>query len=302
MTRSPDFWRRCDLSLPDEGIDEWLDSLRGTASADDYGGPYINKDALHNRTHPGPYGICDHIAMRHHMHDDSAYRISLLQEDKPMSKPLAHSYSSIKQFENCPKQYNMQRVTKEVKATYGVEADWGNEIHVDLEKRLKGEAPLPERSVKYEELCKAFETGGGELLVEQEMTLNAQLEPTGWWDADAWLRSKVDVLVLNGPDALVADWKTGKHRPDFSQLELFAIQTFKHYPEVQRVKVSFVWLKDMKLDSETYKREQEPALWNTLITKIRRIEAALKANVWPAKPSGLCPWCPAKHICEFARV
>lgn len=217
-----------------------------------------------------------------------------------MTKPLAHSYSAIKQFENCPKQYHMQRVSREVKATFGAEADWGNRVHEELEKRLKGEdVSLSHRG--YEALCAAFESLPGELYAEQEMTLNVNLEPTGWWDDDAWLRSKIDVLVLNGPDAVVADWKTGKHRPDFSQLEMFACQTFKHYPDVQRVKTSFVWLKDMKMDHMIYTRLDAPALWNKLMSRIQRIEAALENDNWPAKPSGLCPWCPAKHICEFAR-
>ena len=215
-----------------------------------------------------------------------------------MSKPLAHSHSAIKQYENCPKQYHMQRITKEVKASFGEASMYGNRIHDQLDARFKG-TPLPPESVKYEALVQSFESLPGKLLSEQEMTLNKELEPTGWWDKDAWLRSKIDVLILNGPDAIVADWKTGKHRPDWSQLEMFACQTFKHYPEVQRVKSSFVWLKDMKMDHMSYTRMDAPTLWNKLMTRINRIEASHTEVRWPAKPSGLCPWCPAKHICEY---
>jgi hypothetical protein len=217
-----------------------------------------------------------------------------------MSK-LAHSYSAIKQFENCPKQYNMQRVTKEVKATFGVEADWGNKIHEGLEVALKEGNFLGEVK-KYEPLINAFRQLDGDLFAEQEYTLNDKLEPTGWWDDDAWLRSKLDVLVLNPPLAVVADWKTGKHRPDFFQMELFAIQVFKHHPDIEEVRTSLVWLKDMVIDNAQYTKDEAPELWNKFYAKIHRIEAALKANTWPAKPSGLCPWCPAKHLCEFARV
>ena len=216
-----------------------------------------------------------------------------------MTKSLAHSYSALKQFENCPKQYRMQRVTKEVKPSYGETSIYGNRVHEQLEQRLKGQASLPPESDKYEPLVQAFESLPGELLTEQEMTLNAQLETTGWWDADAWLRSKIDVLKINSPAAVMGDWKTGKHRPDFSQLELFALQIFKHYPDVHWVKASFVWLKDMRIDSENYTRMDAPSLWNKLMARIHRVEAALENDNWPAKPSGLCPWCPAKHLCEF---
>jgi len=218
-----------------------------------------------------------------------------------MSKPLAHSYSAIKQYENCPKQYNMQRVTKEVKASFGEASVYGERIHEQLEQRLKG-GLLPSESAKYEPLVAAFAGLPGELLAEQELCLNNRLEPTGWWDDDAWLRSKIDVLILNKNDAVVGDWKTGKHRPDFFQMELFAVQVFKHYPDVQRVKTSLIWLKDMKIDTEMYTRLNAPALWNKFYSKINRIEQSLKEDNWPARPSGLCPWCPAKHLCEFARV
>ena len=214
---------------------------------------------------------------------------------------LTHSYSALKQFDNCPKQYHMQRITKEVKSSSNEASIYGERVHEQLEQRLKGGELTPE-TVKYEELCQAFESGDGELLVEQELCLNKDLVPTGWWDDDAWLRSKLDVLKLNGTTAGIGDWKTGKYRPDFFQLELFVLQVFKHYPSVQKIKASFIWLKDMKLDSKTYRKKQEPALWNKFFARVQRIEAATETSNWPAKPSGLCPWCPAKHICEFARI
>lgn len=213
---------------------------------------------------------------------------------------LSHSYSAIKMYDNCPKRYNMQRVTKEVKDIQGEASLYGERVHKQLEDRLNGTQLLPPESVKYEALVEAFSTMDGELLVEQELTLNASLEPTGWWSDDAWLRSKLDVLILNGEDALVADWKTGKRRPDFFQLELFALQTFKHHPQIQRVKSVFVWLKDMQMDHEVYTRDDLPSLWDKLLSKITLIEKSLEHNNWPAKPSGLCPWCPAKNVCEFA--
>lgn len=215
------------------------------------------------------------------------------------NKPLAHSYSAIKQYENCPKQYKMQRITREVKASFGEASILGNRIHEQLEQRLRDKTVLPSESAKYEAFCHAFELLPGQLVVEQEMTLNARFKPTGWWDKDAWLRSKLDVGVINGAYAVVGDWKTGKHRPDFTQMEMFALQTFKHYPEVKKVKTALVWLKDLKMDSQTYTVEQAPKMWDRLLTRIERIEVAHKMNNWPAKPSGLCPWCPAYELCEF---
>lgn len=217
---------------------------------------------------------------------------------------LSHSYSALKLYDNCPKNYFHQRVEKSVKDGGNAVTAYGERVHKALEDRLGKSEPLPQETRKYEALCARIETlvtGGAVLTVEEEMTLNQHLEPTGWWDNDAWLRSKLDVLVRRGPKAHVFDWKTGKRRPDFDQLELFALQVFKHYPEIERVKASFVWLQDMRTDSESYLRSDAPALLTKVLGKVGRIEGSLEHNNWPAKPSGLCNWCPCKSFCEYAR-
>lgn len=100
-------------------------------------------------------------------------------------------------------------------------------------------------------------------------------------------------------ERMVPTHNTGKRRPDFSQLELFALQVFAHKPEIEVVSTGFIWLKDFALDKETYEREQASGMWEKLLSRIRRIEQALEKDNWPAKPSGLCKFCPCRHFCEF---
>jgi hypothetical protein len=216
---------------------------------------------------------------------------------------LTHSFSAIKMYSNCPKRYFHQRIEKSVKDEGNAVTAYGERVHEALEHRLGEGTALSREAAAYESVCAAIElmAKGGVLTVEEEMTLNQSLEPTGWWDADAWLRSKIDVLVRRGRRAVMFDWKTGKRRVDFDQLELFALQVFKHYPEVEEVKTTFVWLKEMKMDHEVYTRKDEPELWEKLLSKINRIEKSLEHDNWPAKPSGLCGWCPCKTFCEYAR-
>jgi len=218
-----------------------------------------------------------------------------------MSK-LTHSYSAFKMFEQCPKRYKFQRVDRVVADSQGAASIYGNRIHEQLEKRLKDPTftMLPAESKSYEILCQAFEQMPGTLYIEHELTLNEDLQSTGWWDQDAWLRSKLDVLVVDGDSGLIADWKTGKYRPDTGQLDLFATQAFIHYPELKKVQASFVWLKDLRLTNRCYLRAGLPRLIEDVLTRVRRIEDAVKYDNWPARPSGLCPYCPAKDICEFA--
>jgi hypothetical protein len=98
------------------------------------------------------------------------------------------------------------------------------------------------------------------------------------------------------------DWKTGKRNPDFFQMQMFAAQVFKHYPEVVRVKTSLVWLKTMEMDTEQYNRIDINPIWADIMKRIQRIHTSLEHDNWPAKPSGLCRFCPARHDCDSARV
>jgi len=216
---------------------------------------------------------------------------------------LSHSYSSIKLFENCPLRYYRQRIKKDVKDEGGEASMYGERIHTFLENRLKG-AGLPVEVEQYEPLCQSVErlAKQGELFIEHELVLNDNLIPTGWWDADAWLRSKLDVFVIVGADAVVMDWKTGKRKADNFQMELFAAQVFKHYPQVQRVKTSLVWLKTMEMDTEQFTRLHMNTIWAEVMKRIQRIQDAYELGNWPARPSGLCRYCPCRHDCDYARV
>jgi len=218
---------------------------------------------------------------------------------------LAHSFSAIKLFENCPKRYYLQRVTKEIQDEGSEASLYGNRIHEALEARLKG-SELTTETKKYEALCFAIDKlasdPNAELFVEHQLTLTENLTATSWFAKDAWLRSILDVLIIRDDQAIVMDWKTGKRRPDFTQLEMFALQVFKHFPDVNEVTSTFVWLKDMKMDAEIYKRSDATKMWEELLGRINRIYQAADSVNWPAKPSGLCRFCPAKNICDYAQI
>jgi len=216
---------------------------------------------------------------------------------------LSHSYSSIKLFENCPLRYYRQRIKKDVVDEGGEASKHGERIHAFLENRLKGSG-LDAEAAQYEPLCMSVEklATQGELHIEHELVLTENLTPTGWWEPDAWLRSKLDVLVIVGNDAVVMDWKTGKRNADQFQMQMFAAQVFKHFPEVQRVKTSLVWLKTMEMDTNSYVREDANGIWAEVMKRIQRIHDAYDHGNWPARPSGLCRYCPVRHDCDSARV
>ena len=56
---------------------------------------------------------------------------------------LAHSYSSMKMFENCPQRYYRQRILKDIKDEGGEASMYGERIHEMLEHRLRDNTELP---------------------------------------------------------------------------------------------------------------------------------------------------------------
>jgi RecB family exonuclease len=216
---------------------------------------------------------------------------------------LSHSYSSIKLYENCPLRYYRQRIVKDVTDPGGDASKHGERIHTFLENRLKGSG-LDAEVAQYEPLCASVESLAkqGTLHIEKELVLTENLVPTGWWDSDAWLRSKLDVLVVIDATAVVMDWKTGKRNADQFQMQMFAAQVFKHFPDVQQVKTSLVWLKTMEMDTEVYNRADINTVWAEIMKRIQRIHSSVEHDNWPAKPSGLCRFCPCRHDCDYARV
>lgn len=218
-----------------------------------------------------------------------------------MSKK-AWSYSALTSFETCPLRHYLLRVAKVVKEEEGEALRWGNFVHNALEMRLKEDKPLPETLKAHEGICRHLQAASGELTAEREITLDANFQPTGWFDKNAWLRSKLDVQILNAPARrmLILDWKTGKRKPDADQLELFAGIALTVEPEIDTVDTGFVWLKDGSMDRETFTRDDLPKIWNNFLPRVERLQLAHDNNRWPAKPSGLCrKWCPVgKRNCE----
>jgi len=43
-------------------------------------------------------------------------------------------------------------------------------------------------------------------------------------------------------------------------------------------------------------------VWAEVMKRIQRIRDAAEHDNWPARPSGLCRFCPCQRDCDYARV
>lgn len=101
---------------------------------------------------------------------------------------------------------------------------------------------------------------------------------------------------------MIPTHNTGKVKDDPTQLQMFAAMVMWHFPRVNTVKTSYIWLKFNEITNATYERRFLDALWRALRPRFDRVQEVIDLGVFDTKPSGLCPWCPAKDICPDARL
>lgn len=218
-----------------------------------------------------------------------------------MKKP-AWSYSSLTAFEQCPKRYYHVRVAKDVPDPPGEAARWGTEVHKHLELRVTEDKKLPE-ALQYLEpmMGKILATPSDKINAERQYCFNSDFKLVTWFSKEAWCRSVIDLELRKGNKALILDHKTGKRKKDSDQLRLFAAVAMTADERLEQVTTGFLWLKDNKIDKETYTREDVPVIWQDYLARVARLEAAMQNDKWVPKPSGLCKaWCPVgKTRCTY---
>jgi len=230
-------------------------------------------------------------------------------------KKMPISFSRLNTFEQCGQKFEYLYVLKSVQDLGSVHTEYGTRVHEGLE--LYGKALLQggasaeavealegehSESAKWFSLVRKLVTRPGDKYFEHQMALNADKQPCEWFADDVWLRGIADVLIINGDTAYLFDWKTGKVKDDPSQMMIFALMTMTHFPQVQTVKTSFVWLAYGQSTSSVYTRRMLPNLWTALGPRFDKIQEAVELGVFEAKPSPLCKWCAAKDICPNARL
>lgn len=226
-----------------------------------------------------------------------------------MTQLMPLSFSRLSTFEQCPAQFDYLYVSKRVQSTTNEAADYGDRVHKVLE--AKGKGTLDEAALTDEGRSTLQQWGAvvdkitarpGEKYFEYQMAVNRQLQPVDWFAKDVWIRSIADVLVVDGDTAYCLDYKTGKVKDNPTQLQLFAAMVMWHFPQVNTVKTSFIWLKFNETTNAKYERRYLDALWRALEPRFDKVQEVINLGVFDTKPSGLCPWCPAKGFCPDARL
>jgi len=214
---------------------------------------------------------------------------------------IAWSHSRNTTFLQCPKKFFHLNVAKDVPFEESEAMRWGKQVHKALERRLGVGAELPSNMTQYEKAAvmasKVADRMAGDILCEQQLAVDQKLKPCNWFGAQTWGRCILDLLIINEEtgNAVAWDWKTGKKKDDDRQLAIQAAFVFRHYPTIKTVKSGFVWLKEgCDISSVTFSRDREKHIWRQILPVVRDLTDAVNIGDWPARPSGLCGWCPVR--------
>lgn len=211
-----------------------------------------------------------------------------------VEKLPAWSFSSIKTFDQCPKKYYHLKVAKDYEENFNTEAIlYGNQFHAAAEAYVRGDvAELDPRFSYALDVLDRLKNMPGKKFCEYKMGLTEKLEPCGFFDDSVWFRGVSDLTIVNEETgvAKVIDYKTGKSAKyaDKGQLELMALATFKHFPEVKVVKGGLLFVVCNAFIKETYTIERESDLWGKWLSEYAKLEKAYENGVWNARSSGLC--------------
>jgi len=202
------------------------------------------------------------------------------------------SFSSYKQYVNCPKQYQEIKVLKRFYIKPTPQMTYGNEVHKACEDYVGEGKPLAKNYQMFKPVLDALLDIPGTRHPEQKMALTREGDFSEYGKG-YWVRGIVDLMIVDGDTAFIVDYKTGSNKyPDPKQLKLMALMAFAKHPELMRIKAGLLFIVHNSFMTEEYTREEIPQLWEAFKGDLQRMDVSYESDVWNMNPTPLCGWCP----------
>ena len=200
---------------------------------------------------------------------------------------MAHSYSAIKMYEQCPAKYKFTRIDKLPEPT-GPAAERGKVIHAEIEAVLKGQLELVCDELEYL-LPKMDEWKQKNAESELEFAVDSDWNLVEFTDSRALFRGVIDLYYEQGDTAVVLDFKTGKERDYLDQVRVYSTVIFATKPRIERIipMIEFIDLQKSTEYMTFYRRDIEH-----MKADIQgRLNIIGHDKFFAANPSGLCKFC-----------
>jgi CRISPR/Cas system-associated exonuclease Cas4 (RecB family) len=203
------------------------------------------------------------------------------------------SFSSLKEFQQCPRKYYECRVAKNYTFKETEATIYGKEVHAALEEYVRDNKPLAKNYERFKDQVDALIAIPGEKLCEYEMGLTRDKKACDFNEPNRWVRGIADLIIIDRDYAFIIDYKTGSNKyPDTKQLRLMALMVFEHFPQVNKVKAGLLFVMHKTFITDEYKREDKDLSWAIFEKALARLDNSYDANMWLPSPTPLCRWCP----------
>ena len=215
-------------------------------------------------------------------------------------KLFSWSFSSLVDFEGCPARWAAKRYYCTTVEAESEEMRWGTRVHKAFEERIRDGKSFPEDfPTTYDPWARVLEKLPGEKFFEQRLAVDEKWEPCEFFAPGACGRGVVDLLVVNGAEAVIVDYKTGKQKTDETQLNLFCWFVGHKHPAVETFKYRYVWLKNNTSTGGELRRGELMGVETKMRVRVSSMISAWNAENFPCFPSGLCSWCPVEECVHW---
>jgi hypothetical protein len=222
------------------------------------------------------------------------------------------SPTSLKLFVECPALYKATYISKSYKAPSSPALERGNIIHDLLAKAVSHPgADWPEEELHVWEVAEPIvkkiqqmKEMGWNIQVEYSAALNSIGEPCDFWDSDAFLRCRLDVLAVSPKQdsILIFDWKTGRTKADSDiQLAINCLCVSPLYTQ-SAFDVFFIYLDQKNWTRTHYEVDTKvckdmsrddvyaSSMWKTLLY-IKQLTDASDLDIFDFNYGTHCRWC-----------
>lgn len=216
---------------------------------------------------------------------------------------MTYSYSKLALFKQCPHKYKLTYIDKIPEPGDNSALVKGSKIHSLLEN-----FETCDKTGEYSNIITKFSESeiGKDILsknsirehcvkFDSELNANDSLKKK-----DTYFIGYIDRINISHTIELI-DYKTGKYKDpkwqDYEQLSIYALYIFSKYPDIETIKLRYVYVEHAKENSKVLKRADADTIRKNLKETINLIELCDKTQQYPKKPQRLCDWCGYKSQC-----
>lgn len=204
---------------------------------------------------------------------------------------FAVSYSRIALYEQCPAKFYFKNIAK-LEEGPRTALERGIAVHKGGEDFVTGKTKVvPKEYLKFKQEMR--ELVKRKAVAEQEWAFTRKWEPTGWFDANCWMRVKTDAAYMIGKKAVgIVDYKTGKRYDEkhADSAQLYATSALSIYGTIEKVRVEFFYLDLAKDNKATYEFSRDELL-ECRVDWQRRAQRIEKDNHFLPLANRFCGYC-----------